>query len=85
MWSMFVLSFLAVAVASVEYQYSKEWQLWKGEHNKSYQSEAEDIKRHSVWLTNKEYIDLHNSNADIFGYILAMNEFGDMVRLKSSN
>ena len=79
MWSVFILSFLAVAVASVEFQYSKEWRLWKDEHTKNYHLEAEEMKRHSVWLTNKEYIDMHNSNADVSGYTLAMNEFGDMV------
>ena len=80
MWSFFVHSFLAVAVSSVEYQYSTEWQKWKVEHNKSFLIEAEEIKRHSVWLTNKEYIDTHNSNADAFGYMLSMNQFGDYVR-----
>ena len=29
--------------------------------------------------SNKKFIDEHNANADVFGYSVAMNEFGDMV------
>lgn len=36
--------------------------------------------RHAIWESNKKYIDTHNDNADKLGYILAMNEFGDLVR-----
>ena len=36
--------------------------------------------RHSVWESNKKYIDTHNDDAaDQLGYTLAMNEFGDLV------
>lgn len=33
----------------------------------------------SLPQSNKKYIDLHNEYADVHGYTLAMNEFGDLV------
>ena len=30
--------------------------------------------------SNKKFIDLHNEYADVHGYTLKMNEFGDLVR-----
>jgi len=79
-----ILSFLcaiALAAAEVQYQHPEEWQLWKSQHGKSYQSELEELERHLVWLSNKKYIESHNNNAEVFGYTLAMNGFGDLVSL----
>ena len=75
-------SMLAAVVCSdvVQYQHPEEWQLWKTEHRKSYESQREELERHLVWLANREYINAHNKNADLFGFTLAMNHFGDMVR-----
>ena len=74
-----VLSVLVcVVVCEVEYQYPEEWDLWKTEHGKSYQS-REELERHLVWLSNREYINAHNANSDIFGFTLTMNHFGDIV------
>lgn len=58
-----------------------EWNLWKVEHGKEYSSEDEELERHAVWLSNMKYIQQHNANSDIHGFTLAMNEFGDMVRI----
>ena len=78
-------AFLAVAVAAhINLQYPEEWQLWKSQHGKSYNSQREELERHLVWLSNREYINAHNKNADIFGFTLAMNHFGDIVSWKSS-
>ena len=76
-----VCSVLAVVSGEVQYQHPEEWQLWKTEHGKSYQSQREELDRHLVWLSNREYIDSHNANSHIFGFTLAMNHFGDLVSL----
>lgn len=39
----------------------------------------EERYRHSVWLSNKEYVDTHNSRSEEFGFTLRLNHFGDMV------
>ena len=60
-------------------RFSEEWHLWKSEHEKSYKDEMEELERHSIWLSNKEYIEQHNIRSDVFGYTLKMNMFGDLV------
>lgn len=67
------------ASGAPKYQFAEEWSLWKNEHAKKYESELEELERHLVWLSNKEYIDQHNANADLFGFTLAMNHLGDLV------
>ena len=79
MLAIVVCSVLAVVSCEVQYQHPEEWQLWKTEHGKSYESQREELERHLVWLSNREYINAHNANSDIFGFTLAMNHFGDMV------
>ena len=56
-----------------------EWSLWKAENGKIYKHLGEEMERYAIWLSNKKYIEQHNSFADNFGFSLAMNEFGDMV------
>ena len=41
--------------------------------------------RHTVWESNKKYIDGHNEHARTLGFTLAMNEFGDLVCIRSRN
>lgn len=60
-------------------QYGVQWQGWRLEHNKSYQTSAEALERYIIWRTNVAYIEYHNAYADRFGFTLAMNSFGDMV------
>ena len=48
-------------------------------HNKEYMEELEELRRQTVWESNKKFIDSHNSVADKFGYTLEMNEFGDLT------
>ena len=62
-----------------KFQFVEEWNLWKGQHEKSYDSQLEELERHMVWLSNKKYIEQHNANSHIFGFTLAMNHFGDLV------
>lgn len=77
-----VLALLAtvVATARINLQHPEEWLQWKSQHGRNYDSQREELERHLVWLSNREYINGHNKNADIFGFTLAMNHFGDMVR-----
>ena len=67
------------SVANVQFSYVEEWQKWKSQHGKSYGSVREELERHIVWLTNREYINAHNQNSHIFGFTLAMNHLGDIV------
>ncbi len=62
------------------FAFVEEWQLWKSAHSKQYLSQKEELEKHLVWLSNREYILGHNANADIFGYSLELNHFGDMVQ-----
>jgi len=52
--------------------------MWKRMHGKEYDSTEEELMRHTVWESNKKYIDNHNEHADTLGFTLAMNEFGDL-------
>lgn len=63
-----------------QYEFVEEWKMWKGQHEKSYASELEELDRHLVWISNKKFIELHNANSHIFGYNLAMDHYGDLVR-----
>ena len=58
----------------------EEWELWKTQHGKSYAHKVEELERHLIWVSNRKYIEEHNVNADLLGYTLAMNHFGDLVR-----
>nr|ADQ74586.1 silicatein alpha 3 [Lubomirskia baikalensis] len=61
------------------YENLQEWSVWKGHHQRSYESQLQEMERHSIWVANKKYIEHHNANADLFGYTLAMNGFGDLM------
>lgn len=82
MKSLAVLSLLLLLATSAPFHYEnvEEWNSWKTQHRKEYSSDLEELERHLVWLSNKQYIDAHNANEDIMGFRLAMNTFGDMVR-----
>lgn len=73
----FILAVLAEATAKIEFP--AEWHAWKSEHKVAYSSELEELRKHVVWRSNKELIDQHNKYADVFGYTLGMNKFGDLV------
>nr|CAQ03433.1 silcatein 2 [Spongilla lacustris]CAQ54052.1 silicatein alpha 4 [Spongilla lacustris] len=72
-----LLSFVFLSVA-FSYEFVEEWHLWKGQHQKSYTSELEELERHAIWSSNKKYIEEHNARSDLFGYTLAMNSLGDL-------
>ena len=64
----------------VLFKYHEEWSEWKLQHSKAYNSTLEELERHLIWLSNRRYIDTHNANSHIFGFKLAMNHLGDVVR-----
>ena len=74
-----LFSILSVHAVNMPRDHREEWQLWKGEHGKSYESQREELERHLVWLSNREYINAHNKNAHSSGYTLHLNQFSDWV------
>ena len=74
-----LLSFASLFSVVYSHAFVEEWHLWKGQHQKSYFSELEEVERHAIWLSNKKYIEEHNIHSDAFGYTLAMNHLGDLV------
>ena len=76
---LWVLSILLGLAASTSLENAEEWQMWKAQHGKWYLSWGEEMERHRVWLTNREFIENHNKKADVHGYSLALNHFGDLV------
>ncbi len=76
-----VLTLLGLACARgvPKYAFVEEWQLWKSSHERDYTTDREELEKHLVWLSNREYIQQHNANSEIFGFTLAMNHYGDMV------
>ncbi|XP_041379493.1 silicatein-like [Gigantopelta aegis] len=66
-------------VSSTPIAHHKHWHLWKKEHGKRYPCLKEEIKRQSIWLANKKYIDNHNQEAYKHGYTLKMNHLGDLT------
>ena len=74
-----VLALVSLALGAPRFQLSEEWQLWKTEHGKSYESQREELERHVIWQSNRKYIEAHNQNAHIMGFTLKMNHLGDMV------
>ena len=79
---MSLLASMSAAILQPRYEFEEEWQLWKSDHGKNYDSQRDELERHLVWLSNREYIQQHNANAKagVFGYTLALNRFGDMVK-----
>ena len=50
--------------------------------SEKYESPKHELSKHLVWLSNKHYTEEHNNYADVLGYGLKMNQFGDLVRLE---
>ena len=76
-----VHSQLASSERAANVSFPPEWHLWKTEHGKSYKNTKEELSKHLVWLDNQEYINQHNKYADVFGYTLKINRFGDLVSM----
>lgn len=49
------------------------------EHGKRYSSDVEERNRYEIWEANRKLVELHNRNADRYGFTMEMNMFGDLV------
>ena len=47
-------------------------------YGKVYKDDDEEMRRNTIWQSNKKYIEAHNSNSDKFGFTLGMNGLGDL-------
>ena len=56
-----------------------EWLSWKKQHSRVYETDIHELEKYVTWKSNKAYIDAHNELKDEFGYILTLNQFGDLV------
>ena len=72
---------LSLASSMPHYEFVEEWNLWKGQHKKTYANDLEELDRHLIWVSNKNYIEAHNRNSHVFGFTLAVNHFADMVSI----
>ena len=61
----------------LSYRYNRISSLQK--HSKSYPDSDEESSRYNTWRANKDLIDRHNQHADLLGFTLEMNKFGDLV------
>lgn len=63
------------------FQHVEEWHMWKSNHGKSYNSHMEELEKHTVWLSNKVFIEQHNINAErgFYSYKMKLNHLADMV------
>ena len=69
---------LALVLTVSAFDYTAEWEMWKRQYGKQYNSDKEELMRHTIFETNMNHIDNHNSNSDTWGYTLGLNEFADI-------
>lgn len=75
----FLFAFVCTIAFAAAFDYTAEWELWKKENGKEYATEKIELARHTIWESNKKYVDNHNEHKDALGgYSLEMNEFSDM-------
>ena len=60
----------------------EEWETWKFQHGKKYDSDEEEHFRMRIFMENKRYIAKHNAlyYQGIKNYTLKMNHFGDLLQ-----
>ena len=73
-----LMSLAAVHVVSA-FQYTEEWEAWKKEYGRSYESADIELRRQIIWESNMMFVNEHNAHADEFGFTVEMNEFADLV------
>lgn len=67
-----VFLFLLFAIVNCD-----EFENWSDKYSKSYFSLTEKYNKKAIWLENLKFIEHHNSRN--LGYVLEMNEYGDMT------
>ena len=72
---------LLVALAAVVsgFQYIEEWEAWKKEHGRVYESDEIELRSHITWEGNRQFVKQHNAHADEIGFTVEMNKFADLV------
>lgn len=65
----------------LELEHQQEWEAYKHEHKKAYETSMEELARYEVWKTHREYVAKHNSEADkgIHSFWLAVNKYADLT------
>ena len=85
MKSLVLLLLLATAASAALFSLKdvidEEWEAFKAEHGKKYETEEEERFRQKVWMENKHKIARHNQQAanGVKSYVIAMNQFGDLL------
>ena len=49
------------------------------QYNKEYETKMEELERQAIWTTHRIYVEMHNKNADLYGFTTGMNEYADLV------
>lgn len=62
-------------------QYQNEWDAYKHEHKKAYETSKEELERYTIWKSHRELVLKHNSEADkgMHTYWLAINKYADLT------
>ena len=76
-----VVLLVALAAAVSGFQYTGEWEAWKEENGKVYESDDIELRRHIIWESNMQFVKEHNAHADEIGFTVEMNKFADLVSL----
>ena len=76
-----VVLLVGLAVVVSGFQYTEEWEAWKKEHSRVYESDDIELRRHIIWESNMQFVTEHNAHTDEFGFTVEMNEFADLVSL----
>ncbi|XP_014215152.1 cathepsin L1-like [Copidosoma floridanum] len=82
-----VFFFLVATAAAVhsaaiyEVDVTDEWELYKLQYNKNYESPTEEKKRFKIFMDNRQKIVRHNKRYEqgLVTFSMAMNKFGDMT------
>lgn len=78
----FILCAFVVAANAVSFVdlISEEWDLYKTQYAKKYETEIEDRYRMKVFMENKHKINMHNKlyERGVVSYKLSMNHYGDL-------
>lgn len=81
----FIFALLSLVVlaraARVELEYQTQWDAYKTEHKKGYETPMEELARYSIWKTHYELVNRHNSEADkgMHTYWMGINKYADMT------
>ena len=73
-----VLLALAAVATVHSFQFTAEWEQWKHDFARVYETAEEELHRHIIWEAHKVYVDEHNKISDKLGFTLAMNQFADL-------